>query len=661
MRCIFRAGLLATAAMTAMSTTHAAEDFLVGSDHTISGVTGNSSTPSENFTARTPALAAAAENRTVLIVWSADDGGFSAQQDDGTSIGLVDDEFEIFAAIRRMGDNRVIADPFRVSVMGNDQETVKAERARYDAYSPAAVWNPLAGEFLIVWSGDTNSAPLVDNEFEIFGQRISAEGEHVGESFRISVMGDDSEADAAVRARYGAFDPAVTVDTVTGNYLVTWRGDDNSGALVDDEFEIFGRVIDSGGAPAGAQFRISTMGDETETVTAERQRYGAFAPAAAFNAASGGFLVAWQGDDNQNGLVDDEFEIFAQQIDNGGALINNAIRVSNMGPDGAPAFDALAPAVATDPVTGTTLLTWHGDTSSGALTDDEFEVFGRLLDANASVLGSVFRISVMGPEGATDPAERRRFRAEFSATAWNDKEKEFLVTWHGDASTGNLVDDEVEVFGRFVQPNGSMSHGKFRISVQGDDAEEDTIKRTAHKAVDSAVAFVNGAFTVAWSGGENGHHQIYIRRAATVHTTLQAESAWLNSKATVPEPIRVKVTLKNTGTAVAENVEMAVDLTENFPLSFTDCINVREGNICEVGDIPAGGEKSVEIKLATDQIAFGDPQHTLLTLNTTSDTALLSSLASTQFVAVSMTQKGGGALLWLTLLLGLPLIARKRK
>lgn len=663
MRCKFRAWLLATAAMTAVSTTHAAEDFLVGSRHMISGVTGNSSTPTENFAARSPALAAAPEEGTVLIAWSADDGGFSAQADDGTVIGLVDDEFEIYAAIRRMGNNHVIANPFRVSFMGNDAETDEAERARYDAYSPAAAWNPVTGEFLLVWSGDTLDAPLVDEEFEIFGQRVSAAGERIGDPFRISTMGNDSETDPAIRARYGAFKPAVAVDTVTGDYLVTWRGDDNSGALVDDEFEIFARVIDSAGTPAGAQFRISMMGDETETVAAERQRYGAFAPAVVFNAASGSFSVVWQGDGNQSGLVDDEYEIFAQNVSNSGALINSAARVSNMGPDGDPAFDALEPAIAADPAAGTMLVTWHGDTVSGAMADDEFEVFGRLLDANASMLGSTFRVSIMGPEGEGDPAERRRFRGESSATAWNGKEQEFLVTWQGDASIGNLVDDELEIFGRFVQSDGSMLHSKFRISQQGDDEEEDAAKRVAHKAVEPAIAFINGAFTIAWSGGENDHHQIYIQRAATVHTTLQALSEWLNPEVAAPNPIRVKVTLENTGTAVAENVEMVAELTEEFPLTFTDCNNVREGNICEIGDIAPGEKQSVEITLATDQIEFGDPQHTLLTLHTTSDTALLSSLSSTQFVAVTVTAKGGGASgwLWFALLAGLPLMTRRRR
>lgn len=664
MRCNFPAWLLATAAITAVPTAHAAEEFLVGSPRTISGVTGNSSTPSENFTARSPALAAAPENGNVLIAWSADDGGFSAQADDGSAIGLVDDEFEIFAAIRRVSDNLVVAEPFRVSFMGNDQETDSAERARYDAYSPAAAWNPVTDEFLIVWSGNTVSAPLVDQEFEIFGQRVSAQGERLGEPFRISVMGNDSETDPAVRARYGAFEPAVAVDPVSGNYLVVWRGDDDSGALVDDEFEIFARVIDSAGEAAGAQSRISTMGDEAETAAAERQRYGAFAPAAAFNAASGVFSVIWQGDDNQNGLVDDEYEVLAQNVDKTGAPVNSAVRVSNMGPDGDPAFDALEPAIAVDPVTGTSLISWHGDTSAGAMTDDEFEIFGRLLDANSNALGSAFRISLMGPEDESDPAERRRFRAESSATAWNGKEQEFLVAWQGDdTATANLVDDELEVFGRFVQPDGSMPNGKFRVSTQGDDEETDAVKRRAHKAVDPAIAYLGGAFTVGWSGGENGHHQIYTQRAATVHTTLEAKSEWLNSSATAPEPIRVKVTLENTGGHLAENVEMAAELTEQFPLTFSGCSNVREGSVCELGDVPPGEKRSVDIELATDHLAIGDPQHTLLTLRTTSDTALLSSLTSTQFVAITVKSKGGGAIgwLWFALLGGLSLMARRRK
>ena len=40
--------------------------------------------------------------------------------------------------------------------------------------TPAVAYNSADNEYLVVWDGDDNTAPLVDNEFEIFGQRLSA-------------------------------------------------------------------------------------------------------------------------------------------------------------------------------------------------------------------------------------------------------------------------------------------------------------------------------------------------------------------------------------------------------------------------------------------------------------------------------------------------------
>ena len=39
---------------------------------------------------------------------------------------------------------------------------------------PAVAYNSTNNEYLVVWAGDDNTAPLVDDEFEIFGQRLNA-------------------------------------------------------------------------------------------------------------------------------------------------------------------------------------------------------------------------------------------------------------------------------------------------------------------------------------------------------------------------------------------------------------------------------------------------------------------------------------------------------
>ncbi|MCC7361271.1 MAG: hypothetical protein IT317_17430, partial [Anaerolineales bacterium] len=140
------------------------------------------------------------------------------------------------------------ANDFRLSTMGDD--------TLYDARAPAVAYNSQNDEYLVVWRGDDNSGGLVDEEYEIFGQRLNAAtGAELGGDFRLSDMGPDGSTS------YNAFDPAVAYNSQNDEYLVVWWGDDNSGGLVDDEYEIFGQRLNAAtGAELGGDFRLSDMG-----------------------------------------------------------------------------------------------------------------------------------------------------------------------------------------------------------------------------------------------------------------------------------------------------------------------------------------------------------------------------------------------------------------
>jgi hypothetical protein len=60
------------------------------------------------------------------------------------------------------------ANDFRLSDMGPDGD------ANYDAWNPAVAYNNTTNEYLAVWSGDDDTGRLVDEEYEIFGQRLDA-------------------------------------------------------------------------------------------------------------------------------------------------------------------------------------------------------------------------------------------------------------------------------------------------------------------------------------------------------------------------------------------------------------------------------------------------------------------------------------------------------
>jgi hypothetical protein len=308
------------------------------------------------FAAFGPAVAYNGVNNEYLVVWYGTDNT-------GTLVG---GEFEIFgqrldaATGAEVGDN-----DFRISHMGPDGNL------NFAAVSPAVAYNGAANQYLVVWVGDDNTAPLVNDEFEIFGQRLdAATGAQLGANhFRISDMGPDGDT------HFAAGNPAVAYNPTNNEYLVVWEGDDNTGLLVDNESEIFGQRLNAAtGAEVGANdFRISDMGPDGDPT------FGAFRPAVAYNGANNRYLVTWEGDDNTPPLVNDESEIFGQQLNaaTGAEVGANDVRLSDMGPNGNTNFQAYSPAVAYNGANNEYLVVWNGNDNTPPLANDEIEIFGQ--------------------------------------------------------------------------------------------------------------------------------------------------------------------------------------------------------------------------------------------------------------------------------------------
>ncbi len=267
------------------------------------------------FTARTPDVAYNATNNEYLVVWDGDD---------------VDGQFEIYgqridaATLAEVGAN-----DFRISVMGPDGSTA------YGAFTPAVVWNGIDNEYLVVWRGDDNTAPLVDNEMEVHGRRIDgATGALLGVQFRISDMGPNGDL------TFGAAEPAVAWDSTLNRYLVVWRGDDS---VAPDEIEIWGQLLTAAGAEiAPNDFRISDAGNPGDTTRI------ATSPHVAYNSTNQEYLVVWHADDL---TVDNDTEIFGQRITaaTGLEIGTSDFRISDMGPENNAEYRGLNPRVAYKP------------------------------------------------------------------------------------------------------------------------------------------------------------------------------------------------------------------------------------------------------------------------------------------------------------------------
>jgi hypothetical protein len=192
------------------------------------------------------------------------------------------------------------ANDFRISDLGGTGNTA------FDAGRPDVAYNGATGEYLVVWHGDDNTGGLVDEEGEIFAQRLDAAtgAEEGTNDLRVSDMGGTGNPD------FDAGFPAVAYDAAAQQYLVVWHGDDDEGELQDGESEIYGqRLAGATGAEIGANDqRLSDLGG-----TGSNPFDGLF-PAVAYGSAAAQLLVVWEGTDDVGGLVEDEVEVLAQRL-----------------------------------------------------------------------------------------------------------------------------------------------------------------------------------------------------------------------------------------------------------------------------------------------------------------------------------------------------------
>ena len=205
-----------------------------------------------------------------LVVWNGD--GLATEAED-----------ELFGQ-RVSATGAELGTDFRISNVGTDGDATR------DAATPAVAYGSAANEYLVAWEGD---GLATDEEFEIFGQRVSATGAELGTDFRISTAGTDGDP-----ARDG-FNAAIEYSSVANEFLV---GFDADSLAADTDTEIFGQRVSATGAELGTDFPISNIG------IADRE---ASTPALAFNAAANEFLAVWHAD----ALTDDRFEVFGRRIE----------------------------------------------------------------------------------------------------------------------------------------------------------------------------------------------------------------------------------------------------------------------------------------------------------------------------------------------------------
>lgn len=504
-----------------------------------------------------------------LVVWEADD----------TLATMVDGEQEILGQIVDATTGAVMnGGGFRISHMGPDGST------SYDAQRPSVAYNSVRDEYLVVWSGETNTGLRVQGEFEVHGQRLSATGALLGTpGFRISDMGPDGNA------LFDAIRPRIAYDPLNDTYLVVWEGDDDNGGAVNDEMEVWGQRLTGDGIEFGANdFRITSMGPPGNP------GFDALSPAVAFNSWRHEFLVVWAGDDSTGtgSLIPGANEIFGQRLDADGVKVGTTgFRISDMGPDSSAAFDAASPDVAFDLERGSYMVVWEGDDNSGLLVDGEVEVWGQTLDGLGQETGTNdFRISDVGPDGST------LFDATSPRIAFVPGASEFVVCWSGDDDTQGLVDGENEVLLQRLDTNGlELGVNDERISHMGPDS------LGTYDAAQPclAVAADRAQLMLAWHGDCNdgqrratefeAHAQRYeLTPIAGVSPGMTARGVSLSFSGA--NPVRDRARLRLVAERSGSFAVQVIDVT---------------GRVRLMNTLPVTAHQSVDVTLDTRDLAPG--------------------------------------------------------
>ncbi len=498
-----------------------------------------------------PAIAYNSTDNQFLVVWSGEDN----------DAGLVDGEREIFGQLLDASTGLEIGEnDFRISDMGGTGNPT------YDAWESAVAYNSANNEYLVVWKGDDNIV-TADDEYEIFGQRLSATGVEIGANdFRISDMGPDGNP---------SFGPdwgvSVAYNSTDNQYLVVWNSNDHGGGLHDSDLEIFGQLLDAGtGAEVGVNdFRMSDVGG-----IGVPSQYGAYYPSVAYNSANNEYLVVWSGDDNVGGLLQGEYEIFSQRLSSTGVEEGaNDFRISDMGGIGEFTYVGGSPSVAYNDTDNHYLVVWHGDDNVGGLVDDEFEIFGQLLDAATGAETGIndFRISDMGDDPVYDA---QMPRVVYNSGAADD----YLVVWSGDDNTSGLADEEWEIFGQFVAADGAqIGDNDFRISSAGGTGDP------AFDAYFSSVAYssANGGHVVVWQADDN------------VGGLVDEEFEIFGRALVAPLPF-AKVSPANGAGGQPRDLVLTWGASSNAA-SYEYCIDIAVNGVCDGAWVSVGSSTSASI------------------------------------------------------------------
>jgi hypothetical protein len=339
-----------------------------------------------------------------LVVWH----GSGAMNDP-------DEVFEVYGQ-RLSRTGMEIGKDFRISQMtapGRIQESIVRQAARADV-----AWNSTNNQYLVVWEGMGQPEDAIKSE--IYGQLLSATGDALGKSFRISNTTDQGQG-------FNAGSPEVAYNSANNRYLVVWAG----GFKQMNQSEIWAQGLNAQGAQIGegnGDFIISQI------TTAIGSNRDAGSPHIVYNDSAKEYLVVFQATGLPGAANDNINEVFGQRIDAATLkeLGPSDFRISNTaGPKNA----ADNPRVAYNSLDKEYLVIWRGVRDVGP-----FEIFGQRVNLAGTEVDADFQISNISAAGMDR-------KVNLASLACNSRSGEYLAVWQGDGLPGATSKRINEIFG----------------------------------------------------------------------------------------------------------------------------------------------------------------------------------------------------------------------
>ncbi|MGC8810797.1 MAG: CFI-box-CTERM domain-containing protein, partial [bacterium] len=251
-------------------------------------------------------------------------------------------------------------------------------------------------------------------------------------------------------ASSGDLTPSLAYDSQNNRYLLVYLKN-----YIGLTSHIYGQLLNCDGTAYGNEFQISEE---------DNNKYN---PSVAYDNVNNKFLVVWE--EYRSGT---SYDIYGQFVNANGTLSGSNFAISNA------ENEQHYPTVAYDSANQRFLVVWQD-----YRTDEDYDIYGQLVNANGTLNGSNFSIST---------ATNNQY---YPAIAFDSANQRFLVTW-----TDYRGAISYDIYGQLVNANGTLNGSNFPISTADYDQNHPAV------AYDSS----NQRFLVAFSSySPSIDHDIY--------------------------------------------------------------------------------------------------------------------------------------------------------